>query len=63
MKTENKKLLAPLTKTELKNLTSETKETVSTESEPQKKNFCAADLWNIRKTRKVFVERRGYFGW
>jgi len=63
MKTDNTKLLAPLTKEAIINLTSEIKETVTAEVEHHKKIFSAADLWNIRRTRKVTVERRGYFGW
>ncbi|MBX2932165.1 MAG: hypothetical protein KF781_09485 [Chitinophagaceae bacterium] len=62
MKTVNTKLLAPLTTTELTNLASEIKETVASEHQ-QKKVFSSADLWNIRRTRRVMADRRGYYGW
>lgn len=63
MKTQNTNLLAPLKSTELTSLTSTINETVSLETHQSKKIFSSADLWNIRRTRRVVVKSRGYYGW
>ena len=53
MKTQSK-FLVTLNQTEINQLTKETKETVATNYTEHKTVFCAADLWNIQKTRRSF---------
>jgi len=57
MKTSTK-LLATLSNTELKNLTTTVSETLATTNNCNKKSFTALDLWSIQKQRRSFSVRR-----
>jgi hypothetical protein len=46
--------LQQLSKTEIKELTTQVKETLA----PNTRNFSAADLWHIQRQRRVFRTRR-----
>jgi hypothetical protein len=53
MKLQSNKLLENLTRTELKNLTTEVKETVFINLKKERKRiFSAAQLWDIQRRRK-----------
>jgi hypothetical protein len=60
MKTQSN-FLATLNKTEISQLTKETKETVATNYTEHKTVFSAADLWNIQKTRRTVRTSRRLF--
>ena len=59
MKTQTTNLFSQLSNTEMENLMAEVKETLAT-GYTQKKNkvFSAAELWNIQRQRRSFVQRR-----
>jgi hypothetical protein len=57
MNTHNNKLLNTLTKEETAKLTSLVDETLAL-GMGQHKPFTAADLWNIQRRRRSFVQRR-----
>jgi hypothetical protein len=57
MNTHNNKLLNTLTKEETAKLTSVVDETLAL-GMGQHKPFTAADLWNIQRRRRSFVQRR-----
>ncbi len=59
MKKQHNNYLTSLPVTEVAKLINIVKETIATECRPQqKKVFNAADLWNIQKQRRSFVQRR-----
>lgn len=60
MKFQSNTLLAPISKANVKNLTSIVNETldVNIHSKKQTKIFSAAELWMIRKQRRTFRTRR-----
>ena len=55
-----KTLFSNLSKADVNNLTKETKETIAFDHNHivAKPNFCAADLWNIQKMKRVRNYRR-----
>lgn len=53
MKTQQNNLLLPLTKEQVKKLTTQVPETLATEP----KLFTSTDLWNIQRRRKTFSLR------
>ncbi|HEY5370224.1 MAG TPA: hypothetical protein VIJ75_14670 [Hanamia sp.] len=59
MKLQSNTLLETLTKNEIKFLTTEVKETVCNNfTKLRKRNFTAADLWNIQRRKKnLFIKR------
>jgi hypothetical protein len=57
MNTHNNKLLNTLTKEETAKLTNVVDETLAL-GMGQHKPFTAADLWNIQRRRRSFVQRR-----
>jgi hypothetical protein len=62
MKLQSNKLLENLTRTELKILTTEVKETVCAHfKNERKKIFSAAQLWNIQRRKKNFGSQKLYF--
>jgi len=62
MKLQSNKLLENLTRTELKNLTSEVKETVFINLKKERKRiFSAAQLWDIQRRRKNLYSQKFYF--
>ncbi|MEO8819404.1 MAG: hypothetical protein ABI267_07225 [Ginsengibacter sp.] len=62
MKLQANNLLESLTNQELKILTIEIKETVCSNFKKEKKrNFTAADLWNIHRRRKNIYSKRFAF--
>ncbi len=59
MKKQNQGYLTQVTKMELLKLTTVTEETIATEiKQEEKKVFSSADLWNIQRNRRSFVQRR-----
>jgi hypothetical protein len=62
MKLQTNKLLENLTRTELKNLTTEVKETVFVNFKKERKRiFSAAQLWDIQRRRKNISSQKFYF--
>ncbi|HEU5365681.1 MAG TPA: hypothetical protein VFU62_09120 [Hanamia sp.] len=62
MKLQSNKLLENLTRTELKNLTTEVKETVFVNFKKERKRiFSAAQLWDIQRRRKNISSQKFYF--
>ncbi|HSV10378.1 MAG TPA: hypothetical protein VLI68_06390 [Hanamia sp.] len=62
MKLQSNKLLENLTRTELKNLTTEVKETVCTNfKNERKKIFSAAQLWDMQRRRKNLYSQKYFF--
>lgn len=63
MRTEFISLFAELNAEELKNLTSETKETIATDVHPKnvKPVFTAANLWSIHNMKRSRTLRRTLF--
>ena len=57
MKTQNNNLVSKLTKGETATLTSIVDETLAL-GMSQHKPFTAAELWNIQRRRRSFVQRR-----
>jgi hypothetical protein len=57
MKTQNNNLLSILSKEETTKLTTIVNETLAT-GMGQHKAFTAAELWNIQRRRRSFVQRR-----
>ncbi|RYF91287.1 MAG: hypothetical protein EOO03_01690 [Chitinophagaceae bacterium] len=57
MKTQNNSLLNTLSKAEKTQLTTITSETLAT-TVKQTHAFTAADLWNIQRQKRSFVQRR-----
>ncbi len=62
MKTNTTTLINPLSKTVLRQLASEVKETIATgfQAVPVK-TFCTADLWNIQRNQRTSIARRRFF--
>ena len=59
MKKQNQGYLTYVTKLELQKLTRVTEETIAMDFKPEeKKVFSSADLWNIQRNRRSFVQRR-----
>jgi len=59
MKKQTSDFFTALGKEELETLTSIVAETIAAGfKQPAKKNFNAADLWNIQKKKRSFVQRR-----
>jgi hypothetical protein len=59
MKKQSTTLLSTISKAQVDNLTNIVKETiVPGYAEIAKKQFTAADLWNIQRQRRTFVQRR-----
>ncbi len=55
-------LLDSLTRTEIKYLTKEVKETIATAFvNERKRNFTAAELWNIHRNKKNISNKKIYF--
>ncbi len=62
MKLQSNNLLENLTRTELKNLTTEVKETVFVNfKKERKKIFSAAQLWDIQRRKKNLNSQKFYF--
>ncbi len=62
MKLQSNNLLENLTKTELKILATEVKETVAVNfNKERKKIFSAAQLWDIQRRRKNLSIQKNYF--
>lgn len=62
MKLQSNNLLENLTKTELKILATEVKETVAVNfNKERKKIFSAAQLWDIQRRRKNLSFQKNYF--
>jgi len=62
MKLQSNNLLDNLTKTELKNLTTEVRETVFVNFKKERKRiFSAAQLWDIQRRKKTLFMQRNYF--
>lgn len=57
MRTQNNNLLSTLTKEETATLTRVVEETLASAT-GQHKPFTAAELWNIQRKRRSFVQRR-----
>lgn len=61
MKLQSNNLLENLTRTELKILTTEVKETVLANSKKERKRiFSAAQLWDIQRRRKNLFIQKSY---
>ena len=61
MKFQSNRLLESLTENEIRDLTSEVKETLATEAVNEKKKvFSAAQLWDIYRRRKNTFGKRPY---
>jgi hypothetical protein len=59
MKKQNQGYLTQVTKMELHKLTTVTEETIATGfKQEERKSFTSADLWNIQRNRRSFVQRR-----
>lgn len=60
MKTENRTFFQSLGKAQLENLVKEVKETIAVEAPTanRKTLFCAADLWNMERSRRSRQVRR-----
>ncbi len=60
MKTENRTFFQTLGKTQLENLVKEVKETLAVDAPTvnHKTIFCAADLWNVERSRRARMVRR-----
>jgi hypothetical protein len=62
MKLQSNNLLDNLTKTELKNLTTEVRETVFVNFKKERKRiFSVAQLWDIQRRKKTLFMQRNYF--
>jgi hypothetical protein len=62
MKRSNTSLFTQLSKEELNNLTSTANEVIAFDCKnSNNKIFSAADLWNIQRQRRSFVQRRNRF--
>jgi len=62
MKRSTTSLFTQLSKEELNNLTSTTTEVIAFDCKnSNSKIFSAADLWNIQRQRRNFVQRRNRF--
>jgi hypothetical protein len=62
MKLQSNNLLENLTKTELKFLTTEVKETVAANFKKERKRiFSAAQLWDIQRRKKNLSFEKNYF--
>jgi len=62
MKLQSNQLLENLTRVELKNLTTEVKETVFVNFKKERKRiFSAAELWDIQRRKKSICLQRNYF--
>lgn len=61
MKKQNQGYLLYVTKMELLNLTNIVEERLDVGYKPAEKkpSFTAAELWNIQRQRRTFVQRRG----
>ncbi len=57
MKTQNTNLFTAISKAETAQLTSILAETLATVNK-ETKSFTAADLWNIQRQKRSFVQRR-----
>ena len=61
MKTTSTNLFNQISKTAVENLTLEVKETLDMGYVQNKsKTFSAAELWNIQRQRRTFVQRRSF---
>ncbi len=59
MKLQSNNLLETLTEKEIKFLTTEVKETVCTNFiKERKRNFTAADLWDIQRRKRNFFSKK-----
>ena len=59
MKKQTTDFFTTLSREEMETLTSIVNETIAARfTQPVKKSFCAADMWNIQKKRRSFVQRR-----
>ena len=59
MKLQSNNVLETLSTADLKNLTTEVKETLATHFKKEsKKKFTSADYWNIERNRKAIYSRR-----
>jgi len=54
-------LFTKLSKEELSNITNIVDETVAVGHKPASKIFSAADMWNIQRQKRTFVQRRFSF--
>jgi len=62
MKLQSNNLLETLTEKEIKFLTTEVKETVCTDFvKERKRNFTAADLWDIQRRKRNLFSRKLVF--
>lgn len=57
MNTQNKSLISTLSKVETTQLTTLVKETIAFVNK-EAKPFTAADLWNVQRQKRGFVQRR-----
>lgn len=61
MKTASENLFSQISKTEVDNLTTQVKETLAMGyAQSGTKTFSAAELWNIQRQRRTFVQRRAF---
>jgi len=61
MKTQLTNLFSQISKTEVDNLTTQVKETLAMGlTQNSSKVFSAAELWNIQRQRRTFVQRRAF---
>jgi hypothetical protein len=61
MKTASANLFSQISKTETDNLTTQVKETLAMGyAQNNTKTFSAAELWNIQRQRRSFVQRRAF---
>lgn len=61
MKTQLTNLFSQISKTEVENLTTQVKETLAMgDTQNSSKIFSAAELWNIQRQRRTFVQRRAF---
>lgn len=60
MRHQSVSLFTVLTKEEIENIIKTVSETIATShsTASREKNFSAADLWNIQRQRRTFVQRR-----
>lgn len=62
MKLQSNNLLENLTTSEIKDLTLVVKETVAKEFKKERKRiFSAAQLWDIQRRKRIFLEKRILF--
>jgi len=57
MNTQNKSLISTLSKAETAQLTTVVNETIAFVTK-ETKSFTAADLWNVQRQKRSFVQRR-----